>query len=184
MSQTQQEKTSVHSVEFYPSVEDYLYIATRIGGSVPAGTVAGYSYYIFLFLNTIAFPAFLWINDHFAAGLAVLAVNIASIIFVIPRVRSDGYRKYYQHLFGDRGSRIAKVLLNGDGVMYESEDGYAFWPWHRIESVEETEESIYFFFEGNGFAVRKSGFAYMEDANRFMEYSRQNVKLARPQLVA
>lgn len=184
MNQATQEENSVYSVEFYPSAEDYAYIATRIGGSVPRSTVASYAYYIFLFLNTIVFPAFLWINDYFLAGLAVLVINIAVVVIITPRLNSDSYLKYYRHLVGSRESKIAKVSLNGDGAFYESEDGYSFWPWRRIEFVEETEESIYFFFEGNGFAVRKSGFPYPEQAKTFIEYSRQNVQRARPQLAA
>jgi hypothetical protein len=52
-------KTNAY-VEFYPSLEDYVYIAHRLSSSVPTGTLSLYSFYAFLFLNTIVFPVFLW----------------------------------------------------------------------------------------------------------------------------
>jgi hypothetical protein len=173
------ESDSAHVVQFYPSLEDQVYIASRIGGSVPVSTLTGYAYYIFLFLNVIVFPAFLWMNNYFITGIAVLALNVLALVFIIPRVNSDGYRKYYQHLYANRENKVARVVLNSEGATYESDGGMSFWPWRRIESIEETEEAIYFFFDGNGFAVRKTGFPYQEEANVFTEYARRNLELAR-----
>jgi len=167
-----------HVVEFYPSFEDYAYIATRIGDSVPANTLAGYAYYVFLILNVIVFPAFLWIAGYFITGTIVFVVNVLAVMIIIPRVNSDGYRKYYKQLFGNRENEIARVTLNPLGATYESDEGSSFWPWKRIYFIEETEESIYFFFDGNGFAVRKNGFAYEDDAKSFIDHARHHIDSA------
>ena len=166
-------------VEFYPAVEDFVHIATSISGKVPTKSVALYAYYVFLFLNTIVFPVFLWSYDYFLFGMGVLLVNLGALLFIVPRANSDGYRKHYQHLIGNREQFVAKVELSDVGLRYSADDGESFWPWKRITSLEETNESIYFYFDGNGFAVRKSGFAYPEDAAVFVAFANEKMKESR-----
>lgn len=162
-------------VEFYPSVDDHVHIANRLSSSVPTSTLTVYSYYAFLFLNTIVFPVFLWFNEYLLAGLIVFLLNILTLMFIVPRANSDSYRKYYEHLYGNRENEIATVELSSAGINYYSDGAETFWPWQRINSIEETDQSIYFFHEGNGFAVSKSGFAYPHDSTEFIDFARNSL---------
>lgn len=182
--QTEQPSSKTFTVEFYPSVDDYAYLASKISGSVPTPTITGYAYYLFLLLNVIAFPAFLWINDYELTGFVVFTLNVAALIFLIPRVNSDSYRKYYEHLFGDRENEIARVILSSAGAKYIADGGESFWPWRRITEIEETAESIYFYYDGNGFAVRKSGFAYSEEQKAFIDFARQSLQMNQANQIA
>ena len=174
-TQTPQATNNVIEVAFYPSLDDYVHIAAKIAGSVPTNTLTGYAYYLFLFLNTVLFPVFLWISDYLLAGLIVFVLNLGALMLIIPRVNSAGFRKYYEHVFGDREKHVATVTLTDAGLVYVADGAESFLPWKRIETIEETEESIYFYFDGNGFAVRKSGFPYEEDADKFVTFAKHRL---------
>ena len=167
---------AVHVVEFYPSLDDYIYVSTKLTASIPSTPLTTYSYYAFLLLNTIIFPAFLWLNGYFLGGLFVFVVNMVAVAALMPRVNSDAMRKYYATLFGKREDRIARVELSNDGVIYSANHCYSFWAWECIESVEETEDSILLFSEGNGLGIRKNGFAYQDEQKQFSEFARSQVK--------
>lgn len=166
------------AVEFYPSSDDYAYIALRVGHSVKAPTWTAYAYTVFLLLNVIGFPAFLWFTEHFSLGLIVFAIEVATVLFLFPKANSEHYKSYYSRIFGNREKKIATVELADTGVTYSSDGAMAFWPWYRISAVEESDEAVYFFFDGNGFAVRKNGFAYREDAAEFVAFSRAAIASA------
>jgi hypothetical protein len=155
-------------VEFYPSADDYVHIASKIGAEVPTPPLIKYSYLFFLLLNTVGFPAFLWFNDFLLAGVLLLALNIVALQWVIPWFTTGSLRKYYEHTMGPREKSVARVELSAEGVSYSSDEAETFWPWRRILAIEETDEAIYFYFLGNGFAVRKSGFAYRDEQVAFM----------------
>jgi hypothetical protein len=121
------------------------------------------------------FPVFLWFNDYFLAGTAIFLANLGTLIYIMPRVNSDGYRKYFEHLFGKRGKSIAKVELTRAGIRYSSSGGESFCPWDWITETEETADSVFFFHEGNGLAVKKSGFAYHEDEIAFCTFARNRI---------
>ena len=161
------------TVEFYPSVDDYVHIASKISGSVPPKTLTTYAYYLFLAINVVVFPAFLFANELVLAGTLVLILNFAAVAFLIPRVNPDSFREYYKEIFGDRERHVARVELSGEGVNYFADDGESFWPWKRITEIEETPDAIYFFFQGNGFAARKSGFVYLEEQKSFLDAARR-----------
>jgi hypothetical protein len=100
---------------------------------------------------------FLWFNEYLLAGLIVFLLNMVALMFMIPRVNSDGFRRLYEHLFGNRENEVATAELSSQGIRYHSDGFESFWSWRRINSIEETDQSIYFFVDGNGFAVRKMG---------------------------
>lgn len=160
------------AAEFYPSVDDYVHIASKVGATFPVPTPSLYAYYLFLITNSIVFPAFLLFNEFILASLVVLVLNIGAVMFIIPRVNADGFRKYYRHVYGGRENRIARVELTGDGVSYFDDESKSFWPWTSITEIEETPDAIFFFFEGNGLAVRKSGFAYLDEQKSFLDFAR------------
>ena len=135
-------------------------------------TDARYVHYAFLVLNSVFFPAFLFLSDYFIAGLIVFAANLLALMFLFPRINLASYRQYYRRIFGNRENEIATVDLTEAGIVYSSDESEASFPWRRITSIEETPDAIYFFFAGNGFAVRKSGFAYEDEQKSFYDYAR------------
>lgn len=167
---------AVHAVEFYPSLDDYIYISTKLTNSITSKPFTTYAYYVFLFTNTIVFPAYLWLNGYFGIGLGVFVLNFAAVRILVPRVNKDASRQYYAQLFGDSENKIARVELSDDGLLYDSEHCYSFWAWERIKSEEETEDSIFFFCDGNGLSVRKSGFAYDDQRKAFSEFAKIQLK--------
>ena len=170
------------SVEFYPSVDDYVHIAERVSSSIKTPTLIQYAYQFFLFVNAAAFPAFLWFSEYYIAGILILAINIAALSWLIPWFARDGYRAYFEQVIGPREREIARAELNSEGIRYTSDDGESFLPWRRITAIEETDDAIFFFFAGNGFAVRKSGFAYRGEQEAFTRLARSNVAAAQGQL--
>lgn len=168
-----------YTVTFYPSVDDHVHVAERIGNAVKVSPWSIYAYQAFLFLNGILFPVFLWFNDYWLLGIIVFAIEVLALLFITGRVGRDSYKDYYSQLYGNRESEIATVEVNESGITYSSDGGYSFWPWYRLTLIEETEKSVYFFYHGNGFAVRKSGFSYKEDAVAFVAFSRTSLERAR-----
>lgn len=169
---------AVHVVEFYPSLDDYIYICTKLTESTPATPATTYAYHAVLFVNAIVFPAFLWLNGYFVGGFVVFGAHVGAFLALVPIVDSDRIRKYYASVFGERENRIARVELSNAGLLYSANDCYLFWTWESIESVEETEDSIIFFSEGNGLGVRKSGFAYQDEQKQFSDFANSRMKAA------
>jgi len=161
------------SVEFYPSLEDHVHIALRISSSARPKPLTRHAYNFFLTLNAIVFPSFLFFNDYMLLGLVVFGLNLVALLFIVPRVNPDTFRSYYSQLYGHRENKIARVDLTDNGIRYTADGGEGFWPWHRINDIEETDDAIYFYFDGNGFAVRKAGFAYLEEKDAFVEFARR-----------
>ena len=168
-------KLNSHYVEFYPSSDDYAYIALRVSDRVKVNSFSTYAFYAFLASNVVLFPATLIIKDNFRLALLVFAIEVATVLFLMPRVNSDRFKTYYSQLFSHREKRIASVDINETGLTYKTGGCVAFWPWDRVTNIEETEQAIYFFSDTNGLAVRKNGFAYSEDATQFVAYSRSAI---------
>ena len=181
MNRIDHNETPRASVEFYPSLDDFVHISLRIGEKANHSALSTRAYQFFLVTNAIGFPAFLMFREHFIVGLLVFALNLVLLIFIIPRVNSDSATKYYRNLIGDRENRIARVDLSDGGIRYSSDEGYSFWPWTKISSIEETETSIYFYFDGNGVGIQKSGFPYMDEQVSFIDFARSQVS-TRPEL--
>ena len=112
-------------------------------------------------------------TDNFVAGIVVFILNLVAVSLILPRVESARYRKYYEALFGNREREIAKVTLTDAGLRYSADGAESFWPWERIRQIEETEDSIFFYCDGNGFGVAKGGFPYQQDAARFLLFAKE-----------
>jgi hypothetical protein len=182
-TETTDPPTDSLEVEFYPSVEDYVHIGSRVTASVGTPATIQYIYQGFLFINAVGFPAFLWFNNYYLIGIVIAVLNIAALAWLIPWSIRDGYRAYYEQVIGPREKEIARVKLNSAGIRYTSDNGETFLPWQRITAIEETDDAIFFFFAGNGLAVRKSGFAYRGEQDAFTRFARANLDSARnPQL--
>jgi hypothetical protein len=169
------------SVEFYQSIDDNIHVAARIGGLTPPKTSTTYAYYSFLALNTVVFPAFLLFINFVLLGGLVFILNLIFLAFIVPRVNTDAVREYYRRMHPERENRMAVVELNSTGIRYSADGVWSFWPWTKITGIEETSDSIFFYFEGNGFGVRTSGFAYAEQRIAFLE-SAQRLRAAAKEL--
>ncbi|HKP69289.1 MAG TPA: YcxB family protein [Pyrinomonadaceae bacterium] len=184
MNHIQRTKTETaddsYSVEFFPSTDDYVHIALKTSQAVPTPTPIKFAYQSFLVFNAVGFPAFLWFNEFFLMGILLLAVNIAALGWVIPWFMASGLRKYYEHTIGPRENTVALVELSSQGITYWADDAEAFWPWRKFTSIEETDETIFFYFHGNGIAVRKSGFAYHEQEVAFIRAANLYLEASRP----
>lgn len=165
-----------HSVEFYPTVDDQVYVSLRINDAVKPKAITTYAYQAFLFINAIAFPAFLLFSEYLIASVVVFVFNVAALLIMFPRANSDHFRVYYEQIVGDREKFPIRVELTTEGVNSTSEGGTSFWPWRKIRSIEETKEAIYFFIDGNGFGVQKNGFAYREDERAFFEFAQEQLR--------
>lgn len=165
-----------HSVEFYPTVDDHVYVSLRIDAAVKPKAITTYAYQAFLFINAIAFPAFLLFSGYPLAGALLFVLNVAAVTLIIPRATPDYLREYYEQLFGEREKFPARVELTTEGVNCSAEGGTSFWPWRKIRGIEETKEAIYFFIDGNGFGVQKNGFAYRDDERAFFEFAQEQVR--------
>jgi len=165
-----------HTVEFYPTVDDQVYVSLRINDAVKPKAITTYAFQAFLFVNAVAFPAFLLFSGYVVAAAIIFAINFVAFTFILPRANTDHHRDYYQQLFGEREKFPARVELTTEGVNYSAEGGTSFWPWRKIRGIEETAEAIYFFIDGNGFGVQKSGFAYRDDERAFFEFAQEQVR--------
>lgn len=165
-----------HSVEFYPTVDDQVYVSLRINDAVNPKAITTYAYQAFLFINAIAFPAFLLFSGYPLAAAVLFVLNVAAVTLIIPRASSDNLRAYYEQIIGDREKFPARIELTPEGVNYSAEGGTSFWPWRKIRAIEETDDAIYFFIDGNGFGVQKSGFAYREEERAFFEFAQEQVR--------
>ncbi len=163
-------------VSFYPSTDDYAYIAQKVNSAYKLPSRAQYALQAFLLINMLGLPAVLWYFDQLLVGLAVLIVSlILSIAFLPALLRSD-YRHYFSSAFGSIEKEVAEVELTDDGVWCRHSDSSSFHPWKKINRLEETKQSIYFFFDHNGMAVAKTGFAFDDEKNRFLTFAKQHVK--------
>ena len=171
----------IKRVEFYPSVDDYVYVAERIGNQVPPEQRVHYLFYAFLIINAIIFPVFLWFNEHLLAGFIVFLLNLLILLFVAPRANSDAFRRHYEFILRNCLDEVVTVEISSTGIRYSSDGADAFWSWSRIRSIEDAERTIYFFSDENGIAVRKEGFAYEQDTRKFLDLARKSLAEFRSQ---
>ena len=175
-SPTDRTPASPLRVEYYPSIDDCVYVAEGIS-AVAAGSPAFlvYVYYGFLGLNIFGIPMLLWFADRFLIGLLVFAFNLAAVLFLLPNVNKSHYKAFYRRLHNECAKHSAIVDLNDRGVLYSTRGNEFFFPWTNIIEVEETETSIHLHYEHNAISVQKTDFAYMELERDFLSFARCRV---------
>ena len=167
---------SHYSVEFYPSIDDLVHIteATRKNYKLPF--VSKYALQVFLFINMIGFPATLWFFGWFLAGLLVMGLNLSIAALFIPVILKADYKRFFRTLYGNFENEIVRVELNERGLGSSHQGDSSFHLWRNVKRIEETQESIFFYFtNGRGIAIRKSGFAYEQQKNEFLGFARQQL---------
>ena len=177
------ETNRAFEVEFYPSVDDYVVIATTVAKTVPVASWHHTFYSYFLFANLLVAPVVLWIFDYFVLGSILFLINLGMVYLFTPLVQSSAFRNHYEHLAGSKEKTIAKVRIDEEGLRHMHEGVEAFWPWEKFNKIEETEDAIYVYFDGNGLAVRKNGFPYREREREFYQFAESKVKQSKPKLI-
>lgn len=163
-------------VSFYPSTDDYAYIAQKVNSAYKFPARAQYALNAFLLLNMIGLPAVLWYFDQLLAGLAAFIISSLFATVFLPAILRLDYRQYFSSLFGDIENELAEVELTNEGIWCRHSESSSFNSWKKIKRLEEHKQSIFFFFDHNGIAVAKSGFAYDDEKNRFLTFAKQHVK--------
>ena len=163
-------------VAFYPTTDDLAYIVEKINKSYKLPSQAQYALQAFLTVNLVGLPLVLWYYDAFVIAIGVFVLNaIFGAVFLPAVVRSD-YRRYFRVMFGKIEDDIVEVELTDDGLWCRHAGDSSFHAWKNVKLLEETKNSIYFFFEHKGMAVAKSGFAYDEEKDRFLTFAKQHVR--------
>ncbi len=113
-------------VEFYPSIDDYVHVATRLNRAVSDSHFYISSWYIFVLVNVISFPAYLFISGHVVAGALIFGVNILFLIFFPSGRNKLTYQKFYNELIGDREKSVATVEISDEELPYPQDNGEHF----------------------------------------------------------
>ena len=162
-------------VSFYPNTDDLAHISEKINRSYKSGGISLYALQAFIVLNLTGIPAVLWFFDAFLLGLAAFVLNAAYLLAILPALRRQDYRTYFRTMFSNIENRLVEVELTDKGVWCRHEDDTSFHAWKSITLLEETKHGIYFFFEHNGLAVAKTGFAYDDEKDRFLSFAKRRV---------
>ena len=175
LSEPDQPKPS--AVEFYPSLDDYVYITQRAARAYSQPRLGRIALQVFFMLNAIGLPAVLFYSDHLVAGLAVFVLNIALSVLFIPMAFKTDYRRYYRNMYPTFENEIVRVELHPDGISCHHLDDFSFHSWTNVKSIDENKESLYFFLKGGrGLAVRKSGFAYDAEKSAFITFAKSHIQ--------
>ena len=176
MADTPTTSNEIYEVEFYPSLDDFIHVAARTNKTAGSSKILTYTTYAFLIVNMILFPAYLWMNDYFFVGLCIFALNMITFVVVLPKLSSASNKVAFSKMYGFREKELAFVRLNDSGLEYSSDEASTFFPWRRMTGFEETEDSLFIYVQAGGFGIRKSGFAYREEMERFKDFALKNIK--------
>jgi hypothetical protein len=166
------------SVEFNPSLDDYVYATSRLNKSRSTFTPwTKFTLQAFYLINAIGLPAALLFFGYSILAIGVFALNIFLATFFLPASVKFDYRRYYRSVYGDNFEReIVQVELTHEGVHSRHGGNASFHLWKSICSIEETSESIYLYLRGSAVIVRKSGFPFDEQKKRFLSFAMARLK--------
>ncbi len=159
-------------VKFVPSVDDYIYIASKINEIDSRKSLDRYAFVVFLSINIVCFPAFLFLTNHIYIALGVFLLNLAFYLFCISGMNARHYRHYYERTIGSEVKEV-EVELTSDGVSRFYDGDVAIVAWKNILGIEERLESIFFHFRGGAVAVRKSAFDNDVDKDAFLRLAKE-----------
>lgn len=166
------------SVEFYPSVEDYVWLAEVNANRYPMPAAGRYALMAFVLLNAFGLPVVLFYLGYLLPALIVFGLNLALSIYVIPALFRVDHRRYFFQMTPDLEECLIRVELYENGVSTRFEEDSSFHSWKSITSVEVSQDAIFFMLRGGqAIIVRKSGFPYEQDLNRFVAFAHERVKL-------
>jgi hypothetical protein len=168
--------SKVLTVEFYPSIEDFVHISHTNAKKYTLPSLTKVGLQAFFVLNCVGLPALLIYADLFGAAFAVFAINIALAVFLLPNLVKTDYRRYYRAFFGNLENEVVRVELHATGIACKHLADSSFYAWKNFTYVEETKDSIILYMTGGrGLAVRKSGFAYDDERAEFLTFARERI---------
>lgn len=162
-------------VSFYPSTDDFAHIAEQINKPAKLAATSQYALIAFLVLNLMGLPLTLWYFEYVLSGMAVFLLSVIFAMLFLPALIKADYRKYYRAMFASMENDVVEVELTGDGIWCRHSGDFSFHGWTNIKRIEESRQSIYFFFEHSGLAVNKTGFAYDGEKDRFLTFAKSHV---------
>ena len=166
--------TIFHSVEFNPSIEDYVYVGSSRSKSQQLKLWTKYLLQAFCLINMIGLPAALLYFAHPILAISCFAFNVFFVIFVLPAILKTDYRKYYRSALGDDFEKeIVRIELTADGVYCRHNGDASFHRWGNIINIEETVGSIYLHLRASSVIVRKSGFSSELRKKEFLLFARE-----------
>ncbi len=170
------ELASSYKVSFYPSTDDYAYIAQKVSSAQEFPKLGQYGLQAFLAVNMFALPLVLWYFDQFLVGLIVFALELLFSIAILPSLMTSDFKQHYRTIYSGVEKDLLEVELTDEGLWCRHPATKVFVEWSEVKRIEETKSSIYFFFDHNGMVVAKSGFAYDDEKNRFLSFAKRHVK--------
>ena len=162
-------------VTYYPTTDDLAHISEKINKSYHLQSRAKYALQGFLAINLLGLPVVLWLVDAVLVGIAVFIINVVFALIFLPAIVSSDYRRYYRSMFSKVEDDLCEVELTDEGILCRHGGDFSFHSWKNVRELEETKTSIYFFFEHNGIGVAKTGFAFDEQKDLFLAFSKRHV---------
>lgn len=180
-SPAQSDSDVMHSVEFYPSLDDYITVAIERGKKHNAYTSwAKIALQSFLIVNAIGLPVVLLIYGHPLLTIATLVLNIFLASFFLPKIVRFDYRRFFRSLYGeDFEDELIRVDLTHRGIVAHLRGDFGFYAWKNVTGIEDNGDAILIHFPTVSLPIRKSGFAYQEAQQLFLDYVRTRVKETR-----
>jgi hypothetical protein len=170
-------------VEFNPSIEDYVYLASNRNAS--RRSITPWTKFIlqtFYVINAIGLPATLFLFGRPILAIIFFALNLFLAGFLLSATVRFDYRRYFRSLYGDEfETEVVRVELTRDGVHMTHDCNSSFHRWRSILSIEETTESIYLHLRAGAITIRKSGFAFEEEKKRFLIFASERLRDVRAQ---
>jgi hypothetical protein len=164
----------LHSVEFHPAIDDYVYIVqSRAKESASRTSLGKFSLQTFFLVNSVGLPAALLIFGHPVLALELLAINLSLLLLFLPSVFRYDYRRYFRNAYGpDFENELIRVELTEDGIVVRHLDDVGFYSWSGVKSIGETTESLFIHLRSSTIPIRKSGFPYREAQQAFVNFAR------------
>src|SRR5215203_4408706 len=97
-----QQSSILHSVEFHPSLDDYVYIAQqRSKADAALPSVGKLSLQAFFLINAVGLPIVLLIYAQPLLAIASLLINLFLALIFFPAVFRFDYRRYLRNAYGE-----------------------------------------------------------------------------------
>lgn len=178
------DQTVIYSVEFHPSIEDYVHVG-KIQNEKHAALTSWTKFTLqaFFIINTILPPVVLAIFEYPIAAFVWFVLDVILAVVFLPAIVKFDYRRFYRSVYGDDfEDELIRVELTSEGIYCRHLHDYSFHAWRSVESIVETDETVFFNFKISSLPVNKSGFPYIEMQNEFTAFARSRHDESRRQL--
>lgn len=162
-------------VEFIPHVTDYMFIAESLQAGQQYDGLLRWVYSLFLLINAIIFPAYLFMNEHFLLGVGIFFFNLASYFVLTSVYWNKRITRTFEERYGHLLESPIEVELSNAGIVTTQLGNSSIAIWKNVTHVQETDESIYFYFTHNALFVRKEAFDSPGDLESFKSFAKERM---------